>query len=208
MNQQLTPSRRITPDEVFMRAAIAHLVSSASKGSPAQHLEQRHGEDPATRCFLTLRSAVNPIMTTESAWAVALANDATSRFVSSLADFSAASRLIDQGARISLSGRATAIIPRRQGAVGTTPFVLEGAAAPAASMPIENVTIGPPKKLSAFVVVTREIAQNPSRSSSANASHCDTLRLVACPSRERLLERACHRMRILGVPLSQKLFLR
>ena len=90
-----------------MRAA--GLAGHDSPEAAASHLFPNDAVAP-----ILLRSAVSGATTTDPAWAGLLAQDALGDFVASLAPLSAAARLIEAGARVTLQGRSVAF-PRRLG---------------------------------------------------------------------------------------------
>lgn len=108
---------------------------------------------------LILRGAVSPA---DSSSAAALAITAVADFVSSLAPQSAAARLIDAGLKVSLDGLDKLAIPKRAGQPnGGVSWVRPGNAIPARMYSLDDIELGPVKKMAVISVVSHEIASRP-----------------------------------------------
>jgi hypothetical protein len=106
-----------------------------------------------------VRAATAPADSVTSGWASQLGPNLVGSFVASLQPMSATARLIAAGMQASLDGIASVALPRRQGggkAVGTIPWIAEGAPTPLRQIALETVQLGPMRRLAAIVAVTRE----------------------------------------------------
>lgn len=143
--------------DAFARAAFATFVAAA-KGSgsdPRDVVARRWGEDRATLAVLG-RAAVEPAKTT--GWASELTQTAFRAFLAGLEPLSAAARLIPMGVPARLEGLGAAKYPARAGPRGNVPWVAESGAIPVAVRELEQVSLGPAKKIALITVHTHELA--------------------------------------------------
>jgi hypothetical protein len=151
----LPPRRGPCP---ISRAATAHAVAAA-KGpgfSPENVLEKLFPKDARSMAILT-RAATAPATTTTSGWASQLATNDYREFLVGLQPLSAAARLIEMGVYASLGRFQTLLFPQRQGLPSILPWVGEAAPIPVSSRVLEQITLGPLKKLATISVLTNEL---------------------------------------------------
>jgi hypothetical protein len=139
--------------------AVAHkaVVGNNMPGSAEHFARQRWGDGVTD---LILRGTALPASRSDPEWAAALARDAVSDFIASLAPISAAARLFEAAPRVSLVGINAMKFPARQGAIDPNAvlWVGEMGAGPVLQFNLASIEIGPARKLMAFAVVTREAA--------------------------------------------------
>jgi hypothetical protein len=112
---------QLRPADHFFRAAVCHYLLSVGKnrysgkrglyGSTDEVAKKFWPDDQVTP--VVLRAASNPATLATSSWAGALATQAVSDAVISLAGPSAAATLARNGLRVSLDGYGSLLIPRR-----------------------------------------------------------------------------------------------
>ena len=153
--------RDLDPVRPFVRAVAASVIAAASGpgNNPADVATRAWGKHPGNQVTLALiqRAASSPATSFTSGWAAELAATSVGAFVGSLQE-SAAARLIAAAPRLSLAGVAQLTLPRAT-STGVAGWVLEGAAAPAASAVIGGPTLGPAKKLVLIESYTRELGE-------------------------------------------------
>lgn len=142
------------------RAAIAaarYALRPRGIESAAEVAKQAWPDDRTTPLLLA-KGAVGPVSTTGSGWADVLAPKVVGEFIGALAPQSAAARLVAaSGLSLSLAGIGAMTIPGRQTRPATdVAWVGEGAPAPARSVNLSGVQIGPMRKLASFCALTRE----------------------------------------------------
>lgn len=146
----------------FVKAAYASVRAAASgdthRGGAAGVAAQLWPDSHKAAAML-LRGAVSPTDTTSAA---AMALSAVGDFIASLAPLSAASRLIAAGVSASLEGIATTKFPKRVGgkAAADVAWVREGNAIPVRTYALDDVELGPARKLASISVVTREVVEH------------------------------------------------
>jgi hypothetical protein len=139
-------------------ASAVHAAKFPETRSAEAFAKQRWG-DGVTE--LIIRGATMPATIADADWAGAVAPTAVGDFISSLSALSAAARLFDAAPRASLDGVQQLHYPRRLGAIDPSkvPWVGELGAIPVLPFVVEPATLGPPKKLAAIAVATRELIE-------------------------------------------------
>jgi hypothetical protein len=111
---------------------------------------------------MIFRAASTPAMTSSTSWAGEFAHDAVGTFIVSLAPLSAAANLFSVAPRVSLAGINTMKFPARSGAIDPAyvQWIAENSPAPVLKFSLTTgPVLGPTKKLLAYAVVTRELAE-------------------------------------------------
>jgi hypothetical protein len=159
-----TPFRRADASVHFARAAFTH-VHAAASGDVHSHgvigvAKSLWGEDGKAAAML-LRSAVSPTDTTAAA---VFARNAISDFISGLHPLTAAARLISAGIPASLDGIDILSFPKRVGSLpaSNVAWVRQGNAIPVRQFALNDVDLGPVKKLATISVISREVAERAS----------------------------------------------
>jgi hypothetical protein len=140
--------------------AHAAMPFGASR-SAESYARSRWGDDVTP---IVLRAATGSATTGIPAWAGDLARDAVGDFLASLAPISAAAKLFAAAPRVSLAGIQTLKFPARSGPLtpDQTMWIAEDAPAPVLRIDLTSATLGPAKKMLAFVVATRELLESSS----------------------------------------------
>jgi hypothetical protein len=161
----LRPSPGPRPAEFLLRAVFASMAHAAAFPNQARSAEAlaraRWGDDVTP---IVLRTATGSATTGVPTWAGDLARQAVGDFLASLAPISAASRLFAAAPRVSLAGIQTLKFPARSGPLtpDQTLWVAEDTVGPVLRIDLTSATLGPAKKMLAFVVATRELLESSS----------------------------------------------
>ncbi|MBR1241587.1 hypothetical protein JQ620_15770 [Bradyrhizobium sp. AUGA SZCCT0274] len=150
------PNRSIPPRRHLLRAAFALAQGAANGSEPEKFLT---GADPEVAQRIIQRAAVAPGTTTTSGWAAELARDAWRDFLTDLAPYSGAARLIAKALAASVNDVQEAFYPVRAAGATAPAWVGEGDAIPVRSATFSNITIGPAKKQASIVVWSRELGR-------------------------------------------------
>jgi HK97 family phage major capsid protein len=151
-------------DLVFKHAVIDFL-SFAERRTPAEIIKERYGDDervPHTYLAskaLVRKSAVNPAMTTNAAWAGALVAEDTRGFITSMEEVSVAAALAARTQSFTFDGYGSIKVPVEDplGAALTEPaWVGEAGVIPLTSFTFSSVTMNP-YKLAAITTMSKEI---------------------------------------------------
>jgi hypothetical protein len=124
-----------------------------------QSFVEKHWPEDDITPYVT-RAAVPPAMTSDVTMG-ALLTEVVADFVASLAPVSAAANLFANAVHVTLDGAYTVRLPRRSGPidVNDVAWVPEGGAIPVPVLALENVVIGPVKKMAAIIPFSRELAE-------------------------------------------------
>jgi hypothetical protein len=143
------------------RACFACVRKALIPTEPQSYVEfiEKHWPDDDITPYVT-RAVVPPAMTSDVTMGALLA-EVLGDFVASLAPISAAANLFANAVPVTLDGAYTVRLPRRSGPidVNDVAWVLEGGAIPVPVLSLENVVVGPTKKMAAIIPYTRELAE-------------------------------------------------
>jgi hypothetical protein len=140
-------------DKLFSRAMFAQTQERATKQPIERFLDPRN---TVSREILA-RANVSPATTTGTGWAAEIASEGFLPFLASLSPYSAAARLIALAMPATLGTDTQAQYPIRAADPVAPSWVPENGAVPVPSDYLSTITIGPPKKMGAIIVSTREL---------------------------------------------------
>jgi hypothetical protein len=157
--QRAFRARNTAPSDYFERAALvaarhaAHPDAHRSAEALAKSLWPTDETTP-----LLLRAASAPATTTSATWAGDLVVPRAGDFVGSLGPLSAASKLIDAGVKVTLTGTNAVVIPKRQATTPNTDvtWVAQGTPIPTKNLAFDSIAVGPPHTLGVIVSLTHE----------------------------------------------------
>lgn len=149
--------------ELIWKHATATFIAHVEKKPVSQVLEERYGDDTRVKETFDFikKSAVNPAMTTNAAWAGALVREDTRGFIASLEDVSVAAQLNRYSPSLSFDGYGSIKMPIENdiAAQPSEPaWVGEGGVIPLTSFSFGSKTMNP-YKLAAITTMTEELAQ-------------------------------------------------
>jgi hypothetical protein len=143
------------------RACFACVSKALIPTEPQSYQEfiEKHWPDDDITPYVT-RAVVPPAMTSDVTMG-ALLTEVLADFVASLAPISASANLFANAVHVTLDGAYTVRLPRRSGPidVNDVAWIAEGGAIPVPVLSLENVVIGPVKKMAAIIPYTRELAE-------------------------------------------------
>jgi hypothetical protein len=141
------------------RACFACVQRALIPTEPQSYQEfvEKHWPDDDITPYVT-RAVVPPAMTSDVTMGALLA-EVLADFVASLAPISASANLFANAVHVTLDGAYTVRLPRRSGPINanSVPWVVEGGAIPVPLLALENVVVGPVKKMAAIIPYTREL---------------------------------------------------
>jgi HK97 family phage major capsid protein len=149
--------------DVMFKHATAKVVAYIERKSVDQVIEERYGDAnyvKETYDYVS-KSAVNPAMTTDAAWAGALVAEDTRGFIDSLKDVSVAAALAGRATRLDFGGFNSIKVPVRNPLAATLSepaWVGEAGAIPLTSFSFGSITINR-YKLAAITTMSREIVE-------------------------------------------------
>jgi HK97 family phage prohead protease/HK97 family phage major capsid protein len=150
--------REPKPADLFMRAALCHVVGQVTSKDPLKVLDERYGDHEATQ--VVVRAAIAGAATTVAGWAAELVEQATVDWLETLRAASIFPQLAALGQSLTFGpGRGSLKIPSR----ASTPsisgsFVAEGAPIPVRRIGLTSIPLLP-HKLAVISVFTREMAR-------------------------------------------------
>lgn len=150
------PNRSITPRQHFLRAVLALAQGAVNSTSFEKFLT---GADPEVAQRIIHRASIAPGTTTGSHWADDIVRNAWRDFLTSLAPYSGAPRLIAKALAAAANDVQEAYYPVRASGPSVPAWVGEGNAIPVTSATFSNVTVGPSKKLASIIVWSRELGR-------------------------------------------------
>jgi Phage capsid family len=149
---------------VYLELAVfphAHHAARSDGRNPEGFAKQRWGDRVSE---ILTRAATSPASMADPDWAGTLATAAVGDFIASLAAISAGARLIAAAPSVSLAGVEQICMPRGLGALqpDQVAWVPELGPIPVLPFVLEAAPVGPPKKLAAIVVASRELIESSS----------------------------------------------
>lgn len=151
------PDRPARRNNHFARAAFAMAQAAVNHGEPKDFLR---ADDSGARQLLDRGVAV-PGSTTGAGWGAELMQDGFGGFLTSLAAYSGAARLIAQALQVSLRPVEDTLYPVRSDNPVPPTFVLENGAIPVRSGVFQQITLPPARKMAHIMAWSREVGKRP-----------------------------------------------
>ena len=155
-------AKKVEPREYVYRGLTAALLAHIERKNPGEVLQERYGDDVATRAVFqaVTKAATTPATTTTTGWAAELVQTSIIDFIESLMPMSVYPGLANIGGRFAFGRNGQVTLPGRNTAtsVGGS-FVGQGSPIPVRQGAFTATSLTP-KKMSVITTFTREIAEH------------------------------------------------
>lgn len=154
MNKMIAAPVRPRGPSPFARAAFA-VAQARALNRPIENFIQK---DSSAMAVIN-RADVSPATTTGSGWASELTHTALGDYISNLAPYSAAARIISGALQAPMPSAYQQTYPTRVSGAATPQWVGENDAIPVTSTEFSLVTLGPKRKLASIIAWSNELGK-------------------------------------------------